>query len=50
MTHQSHEGKDMCVCLHQIRTIDYRRLSSLMGQVDEKDFKEVKEAFLKLYT
>ena len=27
----NHGGKDMCVCLHQIRTIDYRRLSSLMG-------------------
>jgi|SRR3989338_8697509 len=43
------EGKDIFVCLHQIRTIDYRRLSNRLGVVDEEDFKRVKEAFLKLY-
>ncbi|HEY4473589.1 MAG: hypothetical protein A3D67_04390 [Candidatus Lloydbacteria bacterium RIFCSPHIGHO2_02_FULL_51_22] len=43
------EGKNMFVCLHQIRTIDFRRLSSHFGTVDESDFKRVKEAFWKLY-
>lgn len=43
------EGRDMYVCLHQIRTIDYRRLSSRLGVVDEADFQRVKEAFLALY-
>jgi len=31
------EGKDVFVCLHQIRTIDYRRLSSRLGQIDRTD-------------
>ena len=43
------EGTEMFVCLHQIRTIDYRRLSSRLGQVDGDDFKTVTEAFWKLY-
>ena len=43
------EGKEMFVCLHQIRTIDYRRLSSRLGVLDEEDFKRVKEAFGHLY-
>ncbi len=44
-----HGGKYTFVCLHQIRTIDYRRLSSQLGKIDETDFKIVKEAFHKLY-
>ncbi len=44
-----HKGKEMSVCLHQVRTVDCRRLSSLMGQVDEKDFTVIKESFFKLY-
>jgi mRNA interferase MazF len=43
------EGKEMFVCLHQIRTIDYRRLSTRLGILDEEDFKRVKEAFGRLY-
>lgn len=43
------EGRSMCVCLHQIRVIDYKRLSSRLGVVDEEDFKRVKEAFWVLY-
>ncbi len=42
-------GKLMYVCLHQIRVIDYRRLFSHFGQMDENDFSKVKKAFLKLY-
>ena len=43
------EEKYMYICLHQIRVIDYRRLSSILGQVDTNDFKRIKEAFLNLY-
>lgn len=43
------EGRKMYACLHQARTIDYRRLSSRMGQVDSEDFKKIKEAFWNLY-
>ena len=42
-------GIEEYVCLHQIRTIDYRRLSSKLGQLDTDDFAKVKEGFLKLY-
>lgn len=44
-----HAGKDTFVCLHQIRTVDYRRLSSQLGRIDEHDFETVKKAFHKLY-
>jgi len=43
------EGKLMYVCLHQIRAVDYRRLSSRFGMVDEEDFKKIKTAFWRLY-
>lgn len=43
------EGKEMFVCLHQVRTIDYRRLSTKMGQIDTNDFKKIKTAFNELY-
>ena len=41
--------KDEYICLHQIRTIDYRRLYSKIGQIDTDDFARVKEAFWRLY-
>lgn len=41
--------QEMYVCLHQIRTIDYRRLSTRIGQIDEDDFNSVKVSFLNLY-
>jgi len=43
------EGKEMFACLHQIRAIDHRRLSTRFGIIDEEDFKKIKEAFDKLY-
>jgi mRNA-degrading endonuclease toxin of MazEF toxin-antitoxin module len=43
------EGKLMYVCLHQIRTVDYRRLSSRLGTLDEEDFRKVNTAFGTLY-
>lgn len=41
--------KDMVACLHQARAIDYRRLSSKLGTLDDHDFAQVKEKFLALY-
>ena len=58
-TTKEHEGswyvkinyahKDMWICLHQIRTVDNRRLSGQLGQVGIDDFSQVKVAFWKLY-
>ena len=42
-------NQDEYVCLNQIRTIDYRRLSSKVGQIDSDDFDRVREAFWRLY-
>lgn len=42
-------GKSYSACIHQIRTIDYRRLSSKLGWFDETDFERIKEGFKKLY-
>ncbi|TSC75262.1 MAG: mRNA interferase, partial [Parcubacteria group bacterium Gr01-1014_33] len=43
------QGKDMIACLHQVRTIDYRRLSSKLGRIDGNDFTRIQEGFWKLY-
>ena len=58
-TTQKHDGtwyvriqldkQDEYVCLNQIRTIDYRRLHSKLGQIDTDNFQKVKEGFLRLY-
>jgi mRNA interferase MazF len=45
----TYADKDMWVCLHQIRTIDYRRLSSQLGQVGVDDFRQAQTAFWELY-
>lgn len=37
------------VCLHQIRTIDYRRLYGKMGQINEPNFILIKKSFIELY-
>lgn len=47
--HIRFEEQDEYVCLHQIRTIDYRRLHSKLGQIDTNEFKKTKESFKKLY-
>jgi len=44
-----HHGKDMIACLHQIRTIDYRRLYSKLGRLDDNDFDHVRNGFMNLY-
>jgi len=41
--------KEMYVCLHQIRVVDYRRLFSRLGKLDGDDYKKVKESFINLY-
>jgi mRNA-degrading endonuclease toxin of MazEF toxin-antitoxin module len=41
--------RDMYVCLHQMRAIDYRRLSTRIGQIDGDDFDRAKNGFWKLY-
>ena len=43
------ERKFVYVCIHQIRIIDYRRLSSKLGQIDTNDFAKIKNAFRELY-
>lgn len=43
-------GKETYVCLHQARSIDYRRLSSRIGRIDESDFGAVADAFCRLYS
>jgi hypothetical protein len=39
----------MFACLHQARAIDYRRLSSKLGTLDDKDLANVRHAFASLY-
>jgi mRNA interferase MazF len=41
--------KDSYVCLHQIRSIDYRRLSNRIGQINSPEFIIIKEKFHELY-
>jgi mRNA interferase MazF len=43
------QGDDEYVCLNQIRTIDYRRLYSKLGQIDTDNFERVREGFWRLY-
>lgn len=43
------QSRDMVACLHQARAIDYRRLSSLIGTLDDADYARVREGFAALY-
>ena len=45
---RQHDAK-MFACLHQARAIDYRRLSSKLGTLDDEDFERVKQGFRSLY-
>ena len=40
--------QDEYVCLNQVRTLDYRRLSSRLGQLDTDDFESVRIGFQRL--
>ena len=44
-----HNKKDMVACLQQARSIDYRRLWSKLGSLDDTDFGRVKSGFHSLY-
>lgn len=44
-----HQDREMAACLHQARAIDYRRLSSKLGTLDDGDFIKVKNGFNSLY-
>jgi len=43
------QERDMAACLHQARAIDYRRLSSKLGTLDDEDFARIKSGFSSLY-
>lgn len=42
-------GEARAACLHQARSIDYRRLYSKLGELDPLDFSDIKKGFGKLY-
>jgi mRNA-degrading endonuclease toxin of MazEF toxin-antitoxin module len=44
------KDRDTVACLHQGRSIDYRRLSSKVGTLTDTDFMQVKEGFRNLYS
>lgn len=44
-----HGDRDMAACLHQARAIDYRRLSSKLGTLDDEDLSRIKSGFHALY-
>lgn len=41
--------REMVACLHQARAIDYRRLSSRLGTLDDSDLDRVRNGFGSLY-
>ena len=43
------QGKMVTACLQQVRTIDYRRLYSKLGVLDDSDFEKVRIGFKNLY-
>lgn len=45
-----HKELETIACMHQSRSIDYRRLTSRLGELDDEDFKRVQEGFKNLYT
>ena len=43
------QGRSITACLQQVRSIDYRRLSTKLGVLDDSDFEKVRIGFRKLY-
>jgi mRNA interferase MazF len=43
------QGRRIVACLHQSRAIDYRRLSSKLGTLDDEDYGRIRDAFASLY-
>ncbi len=44
-----HKERDMVACLHQARAIDYRRLSSKLGTLNDSDLQHIRRGFGSLY-
>jgi mRNA interferase MazF len=44
-----HQSREMDACLHQARAIDYRRLSSKLGTLDDGDMERIGDGFSALY-
>lgn len=44
-----HKDQVSIACLHQARAIDYRRLSSKLGTLDDTDFNKIQTGFRNLY-
>ncbi len=44
-----YKKKEMVVCLHQAKTIDYRRIDDKIGFISGKDFKSIKKGFNNLF-
>lgn len=45
-----HKGVDEVAMLTQARMLSYKRLSTKMGELDDVDYKKVKEAFCRLFS
>ncbi|MEN9604349.1 MAG: hypothetical protein RJB39_34 [Candidatus Parcubacteria bacterium] len=43
------KGKEVRVCLHQARVLDYRRLMNKLGEVDRLDKRNIQKEFESLY-
>lgn len=44
-----HKDVQNVACLHQSRSIDYRRLYGRIGMLDDADFARIRKGFLMLY-
>lgn len=44
-----HKGKEMSACLHQLRTVDHRRLWSKIGRIDDREQRRLRDGFRDLY-
>lgn len=44
-----HKGIEETAMLNQVRIFSYKRLHAKMGTLDDKDFKNVKEAYIRLF-
>lgn len=42
-------GVEITACLHQARSIDFRRLHGRLGELDQTDFQLVRDSFQRLY-
>ena len=45
-----HKGVDEVAMLTQARIFSYKRLSTKMGELDDEDYKKIKEVFVRLFS